>query len=176
MECKGFTCRGAACKNKGVYGGSYCIHHLAQNVPIKYYIQPDKSFPYSGEIARRVYQASDYRSLKYGINKLVWLSKQPNSTTYERRIYLFAIFELIKKNISLCYENERTSKWSLKLADSCLSQNPLFAAYLEDFKMKCIKSYYEHVKHQAKKKLVTFYMNHCEGLCFDVVEHMMKFY
>jgi hypothetical protein len=176
MTCIGFTCRSVRCKNKGAYNGLYCTRHLSQDIPIKYYTKVDESFPYPGEIMWRVHVLSDVRSFKYNLNKLIWLLKQPDKTLYERRTLMFVIFETYKKNKDIIYGHEKMSDWGLRLADGCLSRNTRFTEYLEDFKKTCIKSYYEELKHKARKKLVMFYMIHCEGLCYDVVEHMMTFY
>ncbi len=143
---------------------------------MEYYTRPDDSFPLPAEIIKKVKKVSDIKAFRYELKRLVWLIKRPEKTVYERRIYLFVIFELIKKNTDILYDNEHISQWCLKLADEYLTRSPHFTEYLEDFKMKCVKSYYENKKHQARKKLITFYMNHCEGLCFDVVEYTMKFY
>jgi hypothetical protein len=107
---------------------------------------------------------------------LLWLLKQPDKTLYERRTLMFVIFETYKKNKEIIYGHEQISGWALKLADCFLGRNTQFTVYLEDFKKTCIKSYYEELKHKARKKLVMFYMIHAEGLCYDVVEHMMTFY
>jgi hypothetical protein len=175
MTCIGFTCRSGRCKNKGAYNKLYCTRHLDQDVQIPYYQKFDESFPYPGEIMWRVPKVSDVRGFKYAVNKLIWLLKQPDKTLYERRILLFVIFETYKKNKELIYGHEKFSGWALKLADGCLV-SPRFEEYRHDFKKTCIKSYYEELKHKARKKLVMFYMIHAEGLCYDVVEHMMTFY
>ena len=177
MFCRGFTCNDLKCKNKGAYGGAYCVKHLSQNITIKYYRQPALSFPFAGEIMRRVPKIlNSTKELKKCLNNFITVSKKPGTSLYERRLICFAIFETLKRNIELCYDHERINKWSLKLADACIGHKKYFADYIEDFKMKCIKGYYENVKHQAKKKLVMFYFQHCEGLYYDVVEHIMTFY
>ena len=142
---------------------------------MEYYTRPDDSFPLPEEIIRQVKKVPDIKAFRYELKKFLWFLKRHDKTVYERRIYLFAVFELIKKNIDILYHNEHMNQWYLSAADHYI-RDPHFAEYLEHFKMKCVKSYYENKKHQARKKLITFYMNHCEGLCFDVVEYTMKFY
>ncbi len=142
---------------------------------MEYYTRVDHSFPSTEEVMIQVHRVHNFENFKYELKKLKWLYNQ-QKTVHKCRIFAFATLEFINMNIDLCYNNKSTEEYALKIADGSLKRNPHLYPYFHNFKMKCVKSFYENETQQARKKLITFYMNHCERLCFDVVEHIMKFY
>ena len=93
---------------------------------------------------------------------------------YKQRICILCSAELIKANREICYGTHLDSV--VKVISEKLEPVSQLSLYNEEFKRSCLKGYLENLKHQAKKKLIMFYMIHCEGLCYDVVEYIMKFY
>jgi len=142
---------------------------------MEYYTRLDDSFPFPEEVMIRAHRVDNIAVFKYELKKLNWLYKK-QKTVYDRRIFAFATLEFINMNIDLCYNDKSTEEYALKIADGSLERNPHLYPYFHNFKMRCVKTFYENAKQQARKNLTTFYMNHCEGLCFDVVENIMKFY
>jgi hypothetical protein len=95
-------------------------------------------------------------------------------TLYHQRLCVLCSAELIKTNVGICYGTHLDSV--VEVISKKLETIPELTRYNEDFKKKCLMGYLDNLKHQARKKLIMFYMIHCEGLCYDVVEHLMTFY
>ena len=176
--CKGINSKNLPCKKKA-RGCGYCIFHVNQR-PIEFYPQLE-NWPDAITIRNNAYRKhwlpSDLlHELREFYKRLVLKAPEQLNLSNEQilncnRLCLVSSIELIKLNVILCYGNKVFDK----VIDTCakkIENVQGMADYAEDFKKKCSKSY----RDQAKKKLVTFYFNHIEGLCPDVIEKIMTFY
>lgn len=143
---------------------------------LKFYHQAHNEYPTTNEIIKRVKKVSNSREAVGYLNTLLrGIKNNPNSTKRDRILSLFCGTEFIILNIDICYGSPVFEK-TINSYLFTIGSQPLLNNYLENFKKICVKGYLENLKYQAKKKLITFYMNNVYGLCFDIVEHIMSFY
>ena len=175
--CKGINSKNLQCKKKA-RGCGYCIFHVNQK-PIEFYPKlkywPGTIIINSTAYRKHRLSCDVLYELNEFYNRLVlrpWELKLPEEKIlYSHRVCLISSIELIKLNVKLCYGNCHFDK-VINVCAKKIENIQEMVDYVHDFKKKCLKSYSD----QAKKKLVTFYFNHVDGLCPDVIEKIMTFY
>ena len=169
--CCATTCKGKPCKNKvKIY--SYCHLHIKQDIPL--YTSVGEEWPTSEVLKKNIYRVGNVDLAQFYFASMLERYHSGIDNIYYRRVFVFSVIEFIKLNIGVCY-NSKLNIFINTVADK-LTEIGQLQLYQEDFKRKCVAGYLDNLKHQAKKKLVMFYMIHTEGLCYDVVEHIMTFY
>ena len=169
--CYGTTCKGKPCKNKLTLD-SYCHLHMKQEIPL--YTPLGENWPAPELIKMCIFKFPNFSFVELYLNQMLEMYDQSRRTDYEKRVYFLCASELIKLNVEICYDSPLTL--FIKVLSENIEQYNFLKPYSEDFKKKCLVGYLDNLKHQAKKKLIMFYMIHCEGLYYDVVEHIMTFY
>jgi hypothetical protein len=84
-------------------------------------------------------------------------------------LFVITVVELLKRNSEVCLSDLELQRF-VSVAVSKLEEVPELAAYLEDFKRKCLESH----RAAARKRLVSFYFKRCEDLCDDVIEKVLE--
>jgi hypothetical protein len=146
--------------------------HIKQDIPL--YTSVDEDWPTSDIIRKNIYQVHNTDSAQFYFVSRLQRYHSGSGNLYQRRFFVFSVAEFIKLNIDVCY-NTRLNVFINAVADK-IGEIGHLQLYQEDFKRKCVAGYLDNLKHQARKKLIMFYMIHCEGLCYDVVELIMTFY
>jgi hypothetical protein len=177
-RCIGLTTKDQRCKNAAQVGKVCCNIHKNQT-PIPLYNRPDQNWPTPGRINKVVYM---YYSVETVIKVMhnfnidmhinsINLFHTPTQIDIAQKLFMMLITETLKRNKHICYGVHYLND-IITIHYDILMQFPQLADYAEDFRKQCLKSY----RDKARKKLIMFYFQHCEGLCYDVVEHIMTFY
>ena len=145
---------------------------MKQEIPL--YKCIDSQWPSHENIKDSLFKVNDLSSAEIFLNAMFALYDHTEKEPYHKRVYIFTAAEFIKHNVEIFYDSRLTI--FIKVLSEKIAEVDTFNAYNEDFKKKCLAGYLDNLKHLAKKKLIMFYMIHTEGLCYDVVEHIMTFY
>jgi hypothetical protein len=176
-KCIAITTRGNKCKN-GIQIGNKCCNVHKDQTPIPFYNRPDQNWP-SAEVVNtntfRYYTMEVVMTVLYNYNidmhiSSLHLFNSPVEMDRAKKRCLILSVEHIKRNRHLLYGLEYLN--DLIVCQYNLLNCGHLAEYAENFRRLCLKSY----RDESRKKLITFYFKHVEGLYVDVVEHIMSFY
>jgi hypothetical protein len=168
--CKGINARNNECRNKVKNGETYCDCHKDQH--IEFYRKVDENYPTTKQIKFFLKKANTIKEIKSCLKVFLGFRRIEPQQLFWRYLAIFCSMECLKLNVGLYYSTPHFCNIITNLSNNPL---PQLKEYYEDFKEKCLAGYAESKKN-AKKKLIMFYMIHTEGLCYDVVEHIMTFY
>ena len=176
-RCIAITTRSTRCKNV-VQNGIKCCNLHKDQTPIPFYNRPDENWP-SDEIVNsntyryhsvEVVMAVLYNySIDMHISTLNFFSSPLEIERATKRCLILSV-EHIKRNRHLIYGAEYLN--DLIVSHHNLLNSEQLEEYAENYRRLCLKSY----RDKARKKLISFYFKHVEGLYSDVVEHIMTFY
>ena len=168
--CKGINAKNKDCRNKVKNGETYCDCHKDQH--IEFYRKVDENYPTTKQIIFFLKKVNTVHDLKLCLKVFLGFRRIEPQEKFWKYLAIFCCMECLKLNVSLFYG---TTRFNLVITSICNKSIPELKDYFEDFKEKCLTGYLDS-KNKAKKKLIMFYMIHCEGLCYDVVEYIMTFY
>ena len=166
--CKGLTQKGLQCRSRA--HADYCRSHQDQ-APIALYTPPDH-WPSSRDVNRRVTKipplSADMIVLQFQLfyGELVVRS----GSNFNNRELFVSCVELLKRNAAACLADPGVQRLVNTVAVR-LEIIPELAAYVEDFKRRCLASH----RAAARKRVVSFYLKRCEDLCDDVIEKVLSF-
>ena len=183
--CKGLTRKGLPCKSRA--RAEYCSLHLDQT-PIALYTPPSLSlhvdqtpnalhtlsvnvWPTSQEINTEVSKIPVLLTVNELVDHLRSLVKLAGTgTTFKmNRLFVITAIELLKRNAGVCLPDPGLQRF-VNIVVSKMKDISELAAYLEDFKRRCMESH----RAAARKRVLSFYFKRCEDLCDDVIEKVLE--
>jgi hypothetical protein len=146
----------------------YCGLHMDQT-PIALYTPPAR-WPSSQAVncrLARIPMLLTVGMLKGHIHKLFLVV---GNDVMFNRFYVITYVELLKRNAEVCLTDPELQRF-ISAGATKLEEVPELAAYLEDFKRKCLASH----RAAARKRVISFYFTRCEDLCDDVIERVLSY-
>jgi hypothetical protein len=164
--CKGLTHKGLQCRSRE--HADYCRLHLDQT-PIALYTPPDE-WPSSYDINHKVSNVPTL--LTPGMLRehfLVMFRANAYNHVSSNRLLGITCIEILKNKAEMCLADSELQLLVVALYER-FKVIPELAAYLEDFKRKCLESH----RAAARKRVLSFYFKRCEDLCDDVIEKVLE--
>jgi hypothetical protein len=160
---------------KRVANGCYCHLHRSQAL-IALYPEMMPEWPSSRSISDEVKRFDTVNKLVHCIESL-YLRLQFNMRLFPegvprliaQRRFVMTVLELLKVNAEVMYNVGAVEKLA-SVTVSKLDEFPSMAAYVEDFRRKCVKSH----RDAAQKRLMSFYFKRCEDLCDDMIWEILQ--
>jgi len=91
------------------------------------------------------------------------------NNTSSHRLFGITCIEILKNKAEMCLADSYLQSLVVSLSER-FKVIPELAAYLEDFKRKCLESH----RAAARKRVLSFYFKRCEDLCDDVIEKVLE--
>jgi hypothetical protein len=100
---------------------------------------------------------------------LVMFRANDSNNVWSNRLLGITCIEILKNKADMCLAESDLQSLVVALYER-FEVIPELAAYLEDFKRKCLESH----RAAARKRVLSFYFKRCEDLCDDVIEKVLK--
>jgi hypothetical protein len=163
--CKGLTLKGLSCRSRG--HADYCRLHLDQT-PIALYTPPDH-WPSSYDVKRSVSNVPMLHTPDMLSDHFLVMFRAAGNNASSHRLFGITCIEILKNKAEMCLADSYLQSLVVAISER-FKVIPELAAYLEDFKRKCLESH----RAAARKRLVSFYFTRCEDLCDDVIEKVLE--